>query len=67
MKSEAEVIMRRKARRINKARDLVGWLEFDINHSEMPEKYRLHLLKTVKLLKDALKNDDKTECIWNRT
>lgn len=63
---DTEIIMRRKARRISKARDMVGWLEYDINHSEMSDKYRLHLLKTVELLKEALKNDDKTECIWNR-
>jgi hypothetical protein len=34
--TEVEIIMRRKARRISKARDLVGWLEFDIKDSEIP-------------------------------
>lgn|GEM_PF-5689871 len=64
--TETEAIMRRKARRIKRASEMVEWLRYDIERTAVSEVEKQGLLNTITLLNKILKNDDKEDSIWNR-
>ncbi|QWU14365.1 hypothetical protein SAMN04487895_101670 [Paenibacillus sophorae] len=64
--TETEAILRRKARRIKRASEMVEWLRYDIEHTGVSEVEKQGLLKTITLLSGILRNDDKEDNIWNR-
>ncbi|WP_342423139.1 hypothetical protein [Paenibacillus sp. FSL E2-0178] len=64
--SEAEVIMRRKARRLKNAQLRLSYIKSDIAHSDMDKKMKDYVLKQIDKLKLYLNNDDKEDNQWNR-
>lgn len=64
--SEAEVIMRRKARRLKNAQLRLSYIKSDIAHSDMDKKMKDYVLKQIDKLKLYLNNDDKEDDQWNR-
>lgn len=62
----AKKIIRRKAKRIERARNLVSYLESDIKIIEgINEKEKEELLRNIEELKNYLKNDDGYENQYN--
>lgn len=64
-KMDTEIIVRRKAKRIQRARDLMFYLKSDIKRSTISENEKEWISKDIDEILEYLKNDDYEENKYN--
>ncbi len=63
---KSKIIIRRKAKRLQRASERLSYIEQDIRHFEtISEDEKKYLLNQIELLKPYLKNDDYEENQYN--
>ncbi|WP_124115420.1 hypothetical protein [Paenibacillus xylanexedens] len=63
--NNVEQIVRRKAKRIVRARELLSCLKFDIEYSSLNETDKQYLFEQIDGIKKVLTNNDKTDSEFN--